>query len=151
MLEPTGNRSRSPGEPRPWEICGLYLLFAATVLFGILTVERSAFMQRRMTDLDVYLRAAWAVRTGGDLYRISDDNGWHYHYPPLPAIALIPLADPPPGADRTGMLPFVASVAIWYVFSLLCLIVAIHGLASALEQTSSNPEVRAQGPGCRRW
>ena len=50
-----------------------------------------------MTDLQVYLRAAWAVRSGADLYTIIDDNQWHYHYPALFAILMTPLADPPAG------------------------------------------------------
>ena len=39
-------------------------LLAALVLFGGLVEFRSALLTRRMTDLDVYLRAAWAVRSG---------------------------------------------------------------------------------------
>ena len=36
------------------------------------------------------------MRQGGvDLYHVYDDNGWHYNYPPLFAILLAPLADPP--------------------------------------------------------
>ena len=35
-----------------------------------------------MTDLHVYLRAAWAVRAGADIYDVVDDNRWHYQYPP---------------------------------------------------------------------
>ena len=40
-------------------------------------------------------------KKGGDLYGITDDNHWHYHYPPLLAILLTPLADPPAGASRS--------------------------------------------------
>jgi hypothetical protein len=145
----------SPSSPYPaltrWERLGLVVFFLTLLIFGCLVEFRSAFLKRRMTDLDVYLRAAWAVRTGGDFYAITDDNGWHYHYPPLLAIALVPLADPPAGADRTGMLPFAVSVAIWYVFSVLCLAVAVHWLASALEQTAANPLLRHPPGGCRRW
>jgi hypothetical protein len=104
-----------------------------------------------MTDLDVYLRAAWAVREGQDFYTITDDNGWHYHYPPLFAILLVPLADPPPGYDRQGSLPFAGSVAIWYVISVGCLFLAVHWLASALEDVSLNPGARNPSRGCRRW
>ena len=53
-----------------------------------------------MTDIGPYLRAAWAVRTGGDIYAITattDDRGWHYLYPPLFAIIMSPFAAPPPG------------------------------------------------------
>ena len=85
-----------------------------------------------MGDLDVYLRAAWAVREHPDqIYDIMDDNAWHYNYPPLFAILMTPLADPPFAADRAGMPPFAVSVAIFYVISLLVIALAVHILASA--------------------
>ena len=133
------------------EKAGLVLLLIVALAFGGLVVKRAAFMQRRMTDVDCYLRAAWAVRTGQDLYEILDPNDWHYNYPPLFAILMTPLADPPSGADRTDMLPFSISVAIWYVVSLGCLGLGVHGLAGAIERTSPNPHVREQRPFCRRW
>jgi hypothetical protein len=105
---------------------------------------RSAFMQRRMTDLGVYLRAAWAVRVGENIYDITDDNKWHYQYPPLFAILMVPLADPPGGADRSWALPYPVSVAIWYVVGIACLVFAVHSLASAIER-GSVPRGR------RRW
>ena len=112
----------------------LILLLLAFVGFGCIVEMRSAFLKRRMCDLDVFLRGAWAVRTGNDLYNITDDNYWHYNYPPLLAIALVPLADPPPGVEQAGMIPYALSVALWYLFSLTCLAVAVHWLAGALEQ-----------------
>jgi alpha-1,2-mannosyltransferase len=120
-------------------------------MFGLVVEKRSAFMQRRMTDLGVYLRAGWAVRTGQDIYDIKDDNEWHYQYPPPFAVLMVPLADPPPGADRTGMLPYAASVGIWYSLSLLCLIWGVHCLAGALEDRFTNPMARRTPWGCRRW
>jgi hypothetical protein len=140
-----------PGTLRSWERRGLVLFLVLVLAFGVLVEVRSAFLQRRMTDLGIYLRGAWAVRTGGDLYQVCDENDWHYNYPPLLAILLTPLADAPPGADRTGLLPFAVSVAIWYGFNVLCLLLGVHTLAVALESTSTNPEVRCQRPGCRRW
>lgn len=134
-----------------WQRRGLIGLAVLALLFGCLVEYRSAFLKRRMTDLDVYLRAAWAVRSGHDLYQIEDDNHWHYHYPPLFAILMTPLADAPAGQDRTGMLPFAASATIWYIFNWLCLALGIHLLASALEQRSSRPEVRGVQVGGRRW
>jgi len=119
------------------------------VLFGIIVEIRSAFLRRHMTDLGVFVRAAWAVRAGEDLYAITDDNGWHYHYPAVFAILLGPLADPPAGVDRTGYLPFGVTVALWYLFSLGCLIGAVHLLASALERVA--PGLGARTGGCRRW
>jgi hypothetical protein len=130
---------------------GLALFFVGFLAFGVVVEMRSAFLKRHMTDLGVYLRAGWAVRTDADLYSVTDDNSWHYHYPSLFAIFMVPLADPPPGADRTGMLPFGVSAALWYVFSLACLALAVHLLAGALEATSPDPALRAQPHGCRRW
>jgi hypothetical protein len=49
------------------------------------------------------------------------------------------------------VLPYAWSAGIWYVFNLLCLTVAVHGLAGALERTSSLPRLRAQRPGSRGW
>src|SRR6516162_5067276 len=96
------------------ERLGLILLLIVALAFGVLVVKRAAFMKRRMTDVDCYLRAAWAVRTGQDLYEVLDPSDWHYNSPPLFAILMTPLAAPPPGVDRTGMLQFPVSVAIWY-------------------------------------
>jgi hypothetical protein len=128
-----------------WALAGLLL---GAVGLGVIVEVRSAFLQRRMTDLDVYLRAAWAVRAGEDIYTITDDNGWHYHYPSLLAIVLVPLADPPAGAARTGMPPFAVSVALWYALSLLCLAAGVHALAGALEQAGPGT---APPAGSRRW
>lgn len=128
------------------------LLFALVFLaFGVVVEVRSAFLSRPMTDLQVYLRAAWAVRTGADVYTIADENDWHFHYPTIFAIALVPMADAPPGFDRAGLAPFGVSVALWYALGVLCLFLAAHWLASALEETSADPAVRGQPSGCRRW
>jgi hypothetical protein len=125
------------------------VLALAFVVFGVIVEARSAFLRRPMTDLQVYLRAAWAVRTGEDMYAVLDDNEWHYHYPPLLAIALAPLADPPRGAaPLAGAVPFAVSAALWYVFGVGCLWAAVHGLARALEETAGTP---VPPPGCRRW
>jgi alpha-1,2-mannosyltransferase len=115
-----------------WVLAGFFVL---AVLFGLLVELRSAYLQRRMGDLCVFLRTSWAVRVGLDIYTVTDHNGFHYHYPPLFAILMVPLADPPPGADRSWTLPYPVTVAIWYAFSLLCLFTAVHWLAGALEQT----------------
>ena len=133
------------------EKLGLVFLLIVALAFGGLVVKRAAFMKRRMTDVDCYLRAAWAVRTGQDLYEILDPNDWHYNYPPLFAILMAPLADPPPGADRTGMLPFPASVAIWYVVSLGCLCLGVRWLAGAIEETWPDKQIREQPAFGRCW
>lgn len=134
-----------------WDRAGLAFLALLVLGFGTLVEIRSCFLQRHQTDLDVYLRAAWAVRTGEDIYDITDDNGWHYQYPPLFAIVMTPLADPPPGSDRTGYAPLWLSSALCYLASLGCLAFAVHCLASLFEDTSANPEVRSVPRGCVRW
>jgi alpha-1,2-mannosyltransferase len=134
-----------------WERAGLAVLLALLISFGALVEMRSAFMQRRMTDVGVYLRAGWAVRSGADIYDVTDDNGWHFQYPPLFAILMAPLADPPAGVDRAGAIPYALSVALWYALGVLFLTVGVNSLASALEQTSADPRVRALPWGCRRW
>src|SRR5204863_4452802 len=120
----------------PWERRGLAAFFALFVAFGGLVEMRTALLSRRMGDLDCFLRAAWAVRSGADLYDVTDDNGFHYNYPPLLAILAAPLADPPGGADRSGMVPFAVSVAICYALNLVCLGLAVHCLALVLEETT---------------
>lgn len=137
--------------PSKAERAGIAAFFALVIVFGAVVEMRSAFLTHRRTDLDVYLRAAWAVRAGADIYTITDENQWHYHYPPLFAIAMVPLADPPPGADRTGTLPFAVSVAVWYALNVVFLALAAHLLAGALEKASADPAVRSQPRGRHRW
>jgi hypothetical protein len=127
-----------------WERLGLAAFFVLVLGFAGLVELRSAFLSRRKGDLDCYLRAAWAVRSGADLYEVTDDNGFHYNYPPLLAILTTPLADPPAGADRSGMLPWPVSVGIWYALNLVWLALAVHWLAGALDRHRS-------APGSRRW
>ena len=130
----------------------LLVLFALAVIgFGIVVEKRSAFSSRRMGDLGCFLRAGWAVRTGHDIYDVIDDNDWHYNYPPAFAIAVAPLGDPPPGQDAAGFLPYPISVAIFYIGGVLLLFAGVHRLASALEETSTDPTFRAQTPAHRRW
>lgn len=121
----------------------LVIFFFIIGLFALLVEHRSAFQHTRKGDLNVFLRAGWAVRTGADLYAVTDDNGFHYHYPPLLAILAAPLADPPAGADRTGMLPYAVSVAVCYFLNLFFLAFAVHHLAQALEWVMDR---RAAGP-----
>ncbi len=134
-----------------WERRGLILLLVLFVLHSLIVGYRSTQLTRRMTDLDAFLRGAWAVRTGEPLYEIADGNGFHYIYPPLFAILLTPFADPPADAGAASNVPFAVSVFLMYAFSLACAFWASHRLASALEQRSSDPEVRCRPPGCWRW
>jgi hypothetical protein len=145
---PPADAARSP--LTPWQRRGLVLLGMAVVLFGGLVEFRSAFLHQRMGDLGVFLRAGWAVRAGEDFYAVTDDNRHHYHYPPTLALLLVPLADPPADRPMTGTLPYAVSVGVWYAFSILCLALALHWLASALEQSLYAPDARPR-PGSRAW
>lgn len=138
MTVPPGNRRFSRLE---W-VC-FTLMILLWIYYGVITEIRSCFLERRMTDFGVYLRAAWAVRTGNDLYAVTDDNGWHYCYPPTFAILLTPLADPPAGFSREGYLPYPISVGIWVLACYALAILAVHILANRIV-----PEAI---PFSRRW
>jgi hypothetical protein len=154
MAPPTRDCSPASGTAglAPWQRNGLLALCLAFLLLGVLTEMRSAFLKRHMTDLQVYLRAAWAVRTGHDFYAVTDDNDWHYHYPPLFAILLMPFADAP--ADEVPLaaaVPFAVTVALWYLFSLACLVLAVHWLAGAIEESWARAGRPPYARGCRQW
>ncbi len=116
------------------ERAGLLALACLAVLFGAETLRRSAFMQRRMTDAEVFFRAGWAVRSGADLYDITDTNGWHYLYPSAFAAAMVPLAVPPPGETLAWTLPYPVAVAVWYAIGLVALLLGVHWSAQAVEE-----------------
>ena len=135
-----------------WERSSLLTLLAVIVAFGVLVEFRAAFFDRRMTDFTVFARAGWAVRTGADIYQVSDEgNGWYYVYPPFFAILMAPLAEAPPDADQSWMLPYPVSVGFWYLFNVCLLFWGVNRLASALQKISADPDVRDQPSGCRRW
>lgn len=125
-----------------WEKIGIGLLAFALVAQGLNVTNRSNFLERRYTDLGVYLRAAWAARTGHDLYSIQDTNGFHYIYPPVFAILMTPLAEPPLDGLEAPQVPFLVSVILWYVFSVACVLLAVHVLASALEHDRRKESAR---------
>ncbi len=135
----------APGDARlyRWERAGLALAALAVVAFGVMVEVRSAFQRTSKTDFGVYARAAWAVRSGQELYAVIDNNGWHYCYPPALAVALAPLADPYPWEPRDGYLPFWASVAIWFVFGVLCVLWAADRFAAGVLPDAAR--------GTRRW
>jgi hypothetical protein len=100
---------------------------AGFLLFGLVVYHKQ--IRLRQGDQGVFYRAGWAIREGGaDLYSVTDDHGWHYHYPPLFAIFMVPLADPPPGAagHTNGGLPAWARMALLYLFNLGCLVAAVR-------------------------
>jgi hypothetical protein len=137
--------------PSRLEWLTLLVLLAVILGFGGIVELRSAYLSRRMGDLGCYLRPAWAVLAGEDIYDITDDNGWHYNYPPLYAILMIPFADPPRDHEPSGFVPYSLSVAIVYLLNVLCLIIAVHVLATTLERNADDPLYRAQPRYCRRW
>src|ERR1700722_2078295 len=113
---------------------GLWALLFIVFLFGGIIEYRSAYLTHRRTDADIFFRSGWGIRTGQDIYELIDTQGWHYCYPPFFSILITPLANPPPGADRTGYLPYKVSVAILYALSIVALWFAVHWLASAREE-----------------
>ena len=136
-----------------WEKAGLAAIVVVCVVFGAITVHRSAYLRTRRTDADVYFRAAWALKNGQNPYRVADPNGWHYHYPPLLAALLIPLADPPPdaGPESDAWLPYPAAIGVWYAVNLAALLGALVLLASALQRNWTCPALHEIPPGSRPW
>lgn len=126
-----------------WERIGLTLFALLITAFGVLTEIKSSREQHRQTDLGVYLRAAFAVRSGGDIYQVTDNNGRHYTYPPTFAVLMTPLADAPDGASRDGLLPYPLSVALWTLFNYFLLARITHVLATLL--------LPGETWGSRRW
>ncbi|OWK43434.1 glycosyltransferase family 87 protein [Fimbriiglobus ruber] len=140
-----------------FEAIGLWLMGLLLIAFGGLVADRSAFQTDRKTDFGVYARAGFSVRATltaryfpsavpeneeyfppearelkYDIYQVCDDRGWHYCYPPAFAVFMVPLADPFFWEDRTGYLPFGASVIIWFVINLILAWYAAHALAGAV-------------------
>lgn len=71
-------------------------LALAVIAVGGLAVWKQALMNRPQGDFNCFARGAWAIRQcNASLYRVQDDHGWHYNYPPLFAILMTPFADPP--------------------------------------------------------
>ncbi len=140
----------APGLSRGHKV-GLWIFLGVVILFGVITELRSDFMRNKHTDLGVYLRGSYAIRAGTDLYKATFRT-WHYNYPPLLAILLTPFALPPRGAPAGAwMAPFVVSVALWYIFSVITLFIGVHVLANALEARSDDWEITRGGVGSRRW
>ncbi|HVS39004.1 MAG TPA: glycosyltransferase family 87 protein [Gemmataceae bacterium] len=136
--------------PSPWLRRLPIMLVLVLAAFGALVEYRSCFIERRMGDLTVFVRTAWAVRSGEDIYDVADEKGFHYQYAPLLAILMTPLADPPAGVDRTWVLPYPAIAAIWYVLNVAFLAIAVHWLASALEERG-DAVCRPQSHNGRWW
>lgn len=112
-----------------WSKIALVCVVAA---LGVTTLIRSSFQKTRKTDLTVYLRAAWAVRTGEDMYSVTDEHGWHYHYPPLTAAILTPLAQPPAGTTETALVPFPTIVVAWFIVGVGCIVLALSRITKSV-------------------
>ena len=127
---------------RPWfpppnrlEKWILFVSSALLIAFAANTVNRGAFLKRRMTDAQVYFRAAWSLWSKTPLYEITDDNGWHFHYMPnIPAV-MRPFANAPPGQkDLSWTMPYPVSLAVWFVLSFAALAYAIILFGRALDR-----------------
>jgi len=139
----------------PLEATGIVIVLVLICVFCAAIERRTAFRKPPnppMTDLDVYLRSAWAVRTGRDIYQVSDQNDWHYVYPPLVAICFVPLAAPPPGSPQWSdeYTPLGLSVAIWYFLSITCVVFAVQALAAAIEGRRNIVAFPPKPPGEKR-
>lgn len=128
------------------EIGLLVGLLGLAMGYGVWTHSRSVYGESRKTDAGVYFRAAWAVRSGENPYKTTDDNGWHYAYPPLLAILMTPLADPPhdEAAAARYVLPYAISVALWYALTVAFVWWGTDRLASALQKESPVEWLRGQ-------
>jgi alpha-1,2-mannosyltransferase len=67
------------------------------------------------------------------------------------ALAANPTPLEPDVPPTVPYVPYAVSVALFYALSLLCLALAVHGLAAALERSSRWPVVRDGPAGTRRW
>src|SRR5579862_4227407 len=130
-----------------WELAGLFIVAFFFIGFAANVEIRANFLHRRMTDVEVYFRAAWSARTGHDVYEVTDSNHWHYLYPPTLAVLMAPFAEPPRGVERVAAIPYPVSVLLWYGISVLFVLLAIHWLAKALEEAGN----KSVEPGSRRW
>ena len=148
--------------------------------FGANLELRTALRRTPMTDLGVFACAAGAVRSGENLYTITDWHGWHYHYPPTLAILFTPLAHPvptgppllAPGVPRTKFntpwgyridspgkfygldgqnVRFFWIVAVWYVISIVLICLSAHALACALEGFGLREPPPIEPGQRRRW
>ena len=140
--QPTAERTLTDAPMRTVQRRTVIALVIAAVVLGVVVEVRSAFLKRRMTDVVCYLRGAWAVRAGENLYAVTETSGWHYNYPPFLAILLWPLAEPAPGATPIVALPYPVSVAVWYILGVAGFALAVHLFAAAVEAGFARPPRR---------
>ena len=174
-----------PDSLRGWrfsrkESASLVVGLIAFIAFGANVEQRTALRRTPMTDLGVFACAAGAVRSGENLYAITDWHGWHYQYPPALAILFTPLALPVPTAPpvlAAGVLRtesntpwgydiashrrfyglhaenarFFWIVAVWYIFSVALIFFSAHALACALERRNLRDPPPVGPRERRRW
>ncbi len=91
----------------------LVLLVLAAVAYGWLDARNRARIDRgprfHRTDFTVYQSAAHALKHGTDPFEARNPRGYRYVYPPLLAIALMPVADWEP--QNAAYLFFLISMA----------------------------------------
>jgi hypothetical protein len=162
------------------ERIGLALAVCVILAYGTILEFRTALRNAPMTDLGVFACAAGAVRSGENIYSISDWHGWHYQYPPTLAILLIPLSQPvPPSppilpagvARNTTNTPwgyriearsqyfglhaqnirFFWIVAAWYAISVALICFSAHALACVLEGVKWAEPPPTLATARRRW
>src|SRR5579872_3392759 len=150
LRSPADLQSTRPVSDRCAQAAAIALL-ALVVGFCAFVEIRVGTAQKRRIDLDVVLRAAWAVRTGENPYTVTNERGWHYNLPPLTAILLVPLAEPPPELGQTRTVPILVTLAIWNIVGHLALAASVHLLAWTAQRWSPFPEVRNRLPGCWQW
>ena len=123
--------------PRPTNVdfAILAILAVTVVAFGALTVLRGAYLDRPMTDAQVYFRAGWAIWANASPYSVPDDNGWLFLYSPIFAIFMVPFANPPGGdAAPWFAIPYPLAVASWYALGFGALAWASHLVARTIER-----------------
>jgi hypothetical protein len=119
-----------PGR-REW----LVIALVAIVVLSFLAMVVWKTVGLGQGDAQVFFRAGWAIWTGYPLYEVADHHGWTYHYPPTFALFMGPFANPIPDHPQPWWaLPFPAAVAVWYLINVLCLFLALHVWANALER-----------------
>ena len=97
-------------------IVWLALLATFLVALGYMTVYRAAWDDIVRSDYTVYQAAGKAVLDGTNIYQAHNSRGWDYMYPPLFAIAMVPLAK----------LSAAWGAAIWYLLTIASLGSAIY-------------------------
>jgi hypothetical protein len=62
------------------------LIILFLMILGFITVHRAAWGEVKHTDYTVYTIAAQAISDGNDIYKVQNEHGWNYVYPPPFAI-----------------------------------------------------------------